>query len=36
MKIQEALNKVVDGVDLTEAEMISAMEQIMEGSVCDS
>ncbi|GJL78406.1 MAG: anthranilate phosphoribosyltransferase [Nitrospinaceae bacterium] len=31
MKIQEALHKVVGGVDLTEKEMVSVMGQIMEG-----
>ncbi len=36
MKIQEALHRVVDGADLAEAEMISVMEQIMEGKVGDS
>ncbi len=36
MKIQEALGKVIDGIDLTEAEMISVMNQIMEGAVEDS
>jgi anthranilate phosphoribosyltransferase len=31
MKIREALHKVIEGVDLTEEEMISVMAQIMEG-----
>ena len=31
MKIQEALHKVIDEKDLTETEMISVMDQIMEG-----
>ena len=31
MTIQEALNKVLDKVDLKEEEMISVMTQIMEG-----
>ncbi|MCH8314160.1 MAG: anthranilate phosphoribosyltransferase, partial [Nitrospinae bacterium] len=33
MKIQLALGKVIDGIDLTEAEMVSVMNQIMEGAV---
>lgn len=36
MKIQEALAKVIDESDLTEAEMISVMTQIMEGEVGES
>ena len=36
MKIQEALNKVLDKVDLKEEEMISVMTQIMEGQAKDS
>lgn len=36
MKIQEALHRVVDGADLAEVEMISVMEQIMEGTVGDA
>jgi anthranilate phosphoribosyltransferase len=35
MKIQEALHRVIDGVDLTEEEMISVMEQIMSGGAGD-
>lgn len=31
MKIQEALHKIVDGQDLTEAEMMTVMNQIMQG-----
>ena len=33
MDIKEALNKVIDKVDLTKDEMISIMTQIMEGQV---
>ena len=36
MTIQEALNKVLDKVDLKEEEMISVMTQIMEGQAKDS
>jgi len=36
MKIQEALNKILDKVDLKEEEMISVMTQIMEGQAKDS
>lgn len=36
MIIQEALGKIIDGADLTETEMISVMNQIMEGGVEDS
>jgi anthranilate phosphoribosyltransferase len=36
MKIQTALQKVLDGMDLTEEEMISVMEQIMEGKITAS
>ncbi len=31
MKIQEALHKIVDGEDLAEVEMVSVMNQVMEG-----
>ena len=33
MDIKEALNKVIDKVDLTKDEMVSIMTQIMEGQV---
>jgi anthranilate phosphoribosyltransferase len=33
MKIQDALHKVIDREDLSEAEMVSAMTEIMEGAV---
>ena len=36
MKIQNALKKVLDKVDLKEVEMVSIMTQIMEGQVKDS
>jgi len=36
VKIQEAVTRVRDGVDLTEAEMVSVMNQIMEGQAEDS
>lgn len=36
MNIQSALDKVIGGIDLTEAEMIDVMNQIMEGAVGDS
>ncbi len=36
MKIEDALNKILDGIDLTEAEMISVMNLIMEGAVAES
>ena len=36
MNIKEALNKVIDKVDLTKEEMVSVMTQIMEGRVADS
>ncbi|MEE1551059.1 MAG: anthranilate phosphoribosyltransferase, partial [Nitrospinaceae bacterium] len=36
MNIQEALNKVIGKVDLTEEEMILVMTQIMEGHVGSS
>jgi len=36
MKTQLALEKVIEGIDLTEAEMISVMSQIMEGAVGES
>ena len=36
MKIQKALNKVLDKLDLKEDEMISVMTQIMEGQIKDS
>ncbi len=36
MKIQDAVTRVLDGIDLTEAEMVSVMNQIMEGQAEDS
>jgi anthranilate phosphoribosyltransferase len=36
MNIQGAIDKVIGGIDLTEAEMIAVMNQIMEGAVGDS
>ena len=33
MKAQDILHKVVDGIDLSEEEMVSIMTQIMEGKV---
>ncbi len=36
MKIQDAVTRTLDGIDLTETEMVAVMSQVMEGAVEDS